>query len=547
MSWSGSQKDCPSTATSRWTDGTGTAQFYDPILAFPQTVTAAAEGFGRTTLIDAALGAVTLALYPAAPDSTMGGLRTVVQGQVTGIETTPNDGYFDAAVILPAIAASSYALQDALPFLKSIEQVEFPLIGTLPMASNIYMPDQAEFVFLHFEKSPYTIDLPGDRPTTFVSVSARIAITDLIAGTAPQNAVVREVGVERDVFVPRPGPFTQNIASDLALSNDLAVSLRDVPDGAHVQVASAALITVDGIELVVGYDTRGDIDLQQRQDFELATRAPGGDLSDARNIAVATYMDSSAALEWTTGIFDRSGFIPPYDVTFDSWMHLPELDHGARLFSWSDVTNPGVSPAPTWTRSNLGLRPIDPQDSTVAITVDWRIYAPAEPRRFWLPSLPPSAPAPPGGLPNPDTTPGEDQLYWSLVAANPVDDVDVVLRDFMHGGTHWSSRWIPIDVDESAPEIGGQQARIRLSVTPRPASGPVRLAWDGPDSGDALLTITASDGRLICSKRVGRKGGEFVWDGRDLSERPLPGGVYWAALSAGGALLAREAILWITP
>lgn len=529
-----------------WTDASGTVVFDHPSLAFPQTLTAGADGLGLTTICDAALEEIAVALYPSEPDSTMAGLRTIVQGDVTGMETVNNDGNFDAAVILPALDASSFALSDKVAFIILPDTTEFPVIGPVPMLSNIYLPPQVEFLFFTFEKTPYRIDLPGDQAQTFVAVHARVSIEDLLGGTFLETAEILEVGVERDIHVTAPGPETVDIACDLPLVRELTVELDDFADDALVQAVSAALIPVGDRELIVGYDTRGSVPLR-RVEFELATMAPAGDLSDAMNIAVGTYMDSSAAREYSVGIFDLGGFVPPYEVRFDSWMLIPELTHSAHLFRWEDPTNPGVSPSPTWIRSNLGLRPIDPQDSTVVRTVDWRIYAAAAPGTFRLPRLPESAPGPPGGLSDPGATPEEDQLYWEFVAVNSPGDLAAVLRDFMQGGTHWSSRWIPIDLDPAGIAAGAREPAVRLVLRamPNPGFERVRFSWRGPAEGAALLELVGPDGRRIWTQPVTLAARQCAWEGCRSGGPPAAAGVYWAQLTRGGRLLARERFLWL--
>jgi hypothetical protein len=531
-----------------WTDEDGTVVFDDPLLASPQTVTAGAEDFGFITLCEAAQGELDLVLYPAVLDTTMGGTRSQVEGDVTNISIQNNDGNFDIAVILPAMATSSYALLDMLPFVAVLEEVIFPVIGPIEMPSNTYMPDQIEFFFFHFEKSPYRIDVSGGRNTTFVSTSARVSIDDILGGTAFESAVVREIGVERDVFIPLPGaePFELDIDSDLDLVRELTIQFEDVPDDAQVQCVSVALIESEGMELAVGYDTRGDMELRAGE-FVLSTMAPAGDLSDATNAAIGTYMDSSAALDYSVGIFDRSGFVPPYTAVFDSWMLVPELEQSQFDFGWDDPTNPGVSPSPIWTRSSLGLRAIDPEDTTVTRTVNWRIYAQAEPGYFRLPLLPDVAPGPYGGLPDPDETPDEDQLYWEFVAANPPGDLPVVLADFMQGGTHWASRWIPIVIDYSGVEADAATwaLRIDLGAAPSPSATEVRFAWQSSLTGRGVLELTGPQGRLVRRYEVSLARNEIVWRGQDARGRRVPGGLYWACLRSGETVLGQQRLIWL--
>ncbi|MBM3317315.1 MAG: hypothetical protein FJY75_05640, partial [Candidatus Eisenbacteria bacterium] len=497
-----------------WTDEGGWIRFTDEALAQPRTATAGAEGYGYTTLCDAALDAVTLPLYPVLPDSTMAGTRARVSGAVQNIATVANDGKFDIALVMQAAPLSDYALQDKLSQITWIEPVVFPVVGTVDMPSHTYMPNQVEYVFFTFSKSPYALDVRGGAARTFYSVSARIPIADLLEGSIA-NAVAREVGVERAVQVS--GPTTLNINSDLDLSQSVTVSLQGVPPGARVQAVSMALIEIDGADHAIGFDTKGDLVVRDAS-YTLGGRNPSGDLADARNAAVGTFADSSAAASYAVGILDRSAFSVPHSVTFDSWMQVPELVQEQRHFSWSDPTTPGVSPAPTWTRSNLGLRAITPGDASVATTVHWRVYAPAAASAFLLPALPAEAPGPPGGLPDPAATPEADQLYWGLVAANPAGEGQEVIDDFLRQATHWTSRWAPIaapvaDVAGGAP----RGARLALSVSPLAAGGPILVRWNRGPQGEGLLELRSPEGRLLRRSPVALAQGSRSWDGRDAA------------------------------
>lgn len=522
-----------------WTNAAGWIRFVADALVLPQTVTAGADGYGRTTLCDAALGSITLPLYPVLPDSTMANRRARVTGTVDNISVANNDGNLDVALIMPATPVSSYALQDRVPFIVWTETVNFPLIGWVEMPSNTYMPLQYEFGLIPLSKSPYALDVPSGGAMTFYSIAARIPIADLIGGSIA-NAVVREIGVERDVAVP--GPMTLDIDSDLSFTQSVTIVLEDVPDGALVQAISAAFLSVGGIDYAVGYDTKGDL-LVRDATYTLAGRNPSGDLADAVNAAIGTFSDSSAAAAYSAGIIDRAGFTVPHTATFNTWMQIPELSQQQRIFTWSDPTSPGLSPSPTWTRSNLGLRAVDPSDSMYAMTVHWRIYAPAEPGNFELPALPDVAPGPAGGLPDPDGTPEADQLYWLLVAANANADAQLAVNDFVHGATHWTSRWAPIEpLSASAPAdpIRTPPALLTTALLP---NGCVRFAWDRGLSGEGTLLIHSADGRLIERVPVSLAAGEALWGGRDQAGRPAAGGVYWAVLRHGDRAIAQARVL----
>lgn len=526
-----------------FTDGSGTIVFDDPSLASEQTVTAGATGLGYTTLCEGAIGELTLPLFPAVLDTVMGGTGTRVSGTVSSMEFTNNDGKVDVALVLPAVSVSDYVFQDMYAYYAPLEPVEFPIIGAVLLPGNLYMPDQIEYLFFHFSRTPWHMDIPGGRDVTFFSVSARVAISDLIGGTAMQNMEVREVGVERDVHVA--GPMQLTINSDLGLTRSLTTRFEDVPNGNELLVVSGALITSGGRELALGFDTRGGL-VDTVTVFQLGSRPPGGDLSDAVNVALGAYADSSIALRYSTGIVDRDGFVPPHTTVFDSWMLLPVLTQHGHYFGWGDPTNPGVSPSPTWTRSNLGLRGINPADSTIAVSTYWRVYAPAGPRRFLLPQLPAWAPGPPGGLPDPDQTPEADQLYWTFVATNSTGTGAEIVEDFIHEATHWTQRWDPIqEILTGVDDLPPVALSVGLRAVPNPAETEIRLSWRAPLTGEGQLELRTADGRLVRAFAAPLSGTQVRWDGRDALGRRVPAGVYWATLRRAGAPLGSRRVVWL--
>jgi hypothetical protein len=524
-----------------WTDAAGTVRFDDPALAGPQTVTAGAAGLGYTTLYAAAVGEVSLPLFPAVMDSTLGGRRTRVEGTVADIGFTNNDGKLDVALVMPAVDPANYIFMDMFAYLSEPEPVTFP-IGTVTLPGNVYMPDQIELLFAHFVKTPWRMDVAAGQSLTFFSASARIAISDLLGGTVAQNMVVREIGVERDV--PVSGPMQLTIHSDIDLTRSLTASFFNVPPGNDLLTVSGAQFSSGGRELGIGYDTRGGL-VDSVSSFSLSSCAPTGDLQDAVNIAVGAYADSSLAIAYSAGIIDRSGFVPPHTSVFSTWMLLPVVSQNGRYFGWEDPTNPGVSPAPTWTRSNLGLRAVDPADSTVPVSTWWRVYAAAGPRHFVLPLLPAVAPGPPGGLPDPAQTGDDDRLYWTFVAADPGGTGAEIVTDFIHEATHWTQRWIGITPFPTTDAPEPPAPACALQVAPNPASGETRLRWSVPAPGAATLEVRGVDGRLVRGIPLAGAGGEARWDGRDAHGRRVPAGIYWVRLTHAGERLgdARRLVL----
>jgi hypothetical protein len=532
----------PFVGNTGWTDPSGVILYDNPSLTGPQTVTACLTGFGHTTVFDAAYEAITIPLFPAVLDSSMAGLKTHIEGTVSGISTSSNDGMVDIALILPAVSVTDGVLAERLPFSFGMETVDIPVVGEMEVPENSYAPDQVELLFLHFEKSPWRLDLPGQQIHAFSSVSGRISLEALASGSATLDDVtIREVGVERDINVT--GPMNLTINSDLNLTTNLTLNLVDVPVGSDLMMTSGTLIPSTGRELVVVYDVwEGNIDAGTT--YQMATRAPGGDLSDGTNAILVHYLDPSPGTVYGAGIFDRAGFTPPHTATFNTWQTPPELAQTGTSFSW-DIAGGTGSPVSTWVRGAMGIRPINAGDSVPPVNTEWRFFARTTTGAFELPVLPPEAPGPDGGLTDPDETPEADQQYWELWAANPPDDAPAVVAGFLEGATHWSHRWIPIEFSAAAVDDLVPDSRINartLTASPNPATGPVTLRWQTALQGNGVLEIVGLDGRLIRSESIRLSAGETVLS-QDLgSNHPLPAGVYWAVIRSQGEKYAERRI-----
>jgi hypothetical protein len=79
----------------------------------------------------------------------------------------------------------------------------------------------------------------------------------------------------------------------------------------------------------------------------------------------------------------------------------------------------------------------------------------------------------------------------------------------------------------------------------QPASGPARLVFDLPATGDARLAVFDAQGRRVRTlvdgpSTPGRH--EVEWDGRDEAGARVGAGVFWVRLEHGGRTLARRLV-----
>lgn len=537
----GEAEDLPFPGNIGLTNAAGQITFDHPVLSAPQTVTAAKAGFSRTTLYRAAEGEVTLRLFGTVVDPTFGGTLDEVSGDVDNVATTSNDGNIDVSVVLPGVTTETLSFFDPDPFLFDLELVSFPVVGDVLLPENVYITPQVEVIFLVFEKTPYRIDVPGNRPTSFVAVSARAALSELSSDPDLSALEIREFGVERNVSLGT-GSQVIDINSDINLDSDgITTNFAGVPAGAALRIVSAALVGSGPDEEILGFATITP-NINDGATWSVAATNPTGDISDARIVVSGVYQDPSSAGAFAAGIFQRGPLTVPTNVAFDSWMLLPSLTQVGASLHWQDPTNPGVSPSPTWTRSTLGLRAIDPEDPAVTPTLDWRIYAPAALGSIELPSLPASAP---GGLPDPAETPEADQLAWSFTAGNGSNDPDDILVNFMTEATHWTQAWIPLSLaPSSTPDAGTPvpSRDISLRIAPSPASGAAHIEWAAGPEPSFSLEVVGSDGRLV--RELGpATGGSAVWDGRDQSGREAAAGVYWVVARSGGDVVGRAQVV----
>ncbi|MEZ4648029.1 MAG: hypothetical protein R3E97_04440 [Candidatus Eisenbacteria bacterium] len=540
----GEAEDVPFTGNIGTTDGTGAITFDDPVLANPQTVTIGADGYSFTTLYQAASGDVTLRLFTTQVDPTFGGTLDTVSGDVDNVGIVNNDGFIDVSVVLPGVTTETLAFFDPDPFLFDLELVSFPVVGDVLLPENVYITRQTELIFLVFEKAPYSIDVPGDRSTSFIAVSARAALDELASDPDLSALEIREFGVERNVTL---GTGTQalDVNSDINLDSDgITTNFVGVPAGAGLRIVSAALVGTGTDEEILGFATITP-NINDGSTWSVAATNPTGDISDANIVVSGVYQDSSGADAFAAGILQRGPITVPASVDFDSWMLIPNLNQSGTTLAWSDPTDPGVSPSPTWTRSTLGIRPIAPGDGSVTPTEEWRIYAPASLGSVVLPTLPGSAP---GSLSDPDQTPEADELAWSFTAANGSNDPNDILVNFMTEATHWTQASIPVSLATTAVANGetvSSRMDIGLRVTPSPTHGIAEISWQKPIDRSLGIQIVSSDGRTLRSW-AGVGGDQSVaWDGRDLRDQEVPAGVYWVVARSEGEIVGRQQIVRI--
>ncbi len=521
----------------------GTILFSDPGLIGSQMVTAGTAEHAYVTITAAPLGTVTLHLPLRAAPDTLPDPVARVTGRGLNIATTSNDGNLDIGFALPALDLTSLIGTTLLgsggaPFESPPDTANFPApIGPTEVPGIMTMPTQTELLFLVFQKPVYKIDLPDQTTQSLFCLSGRIAIADLTAlgGTdlfALLNAFsMREVGVERHRAITNGAVI--DIDVDLNLSPTLNVQFAGVPAGDEISAGSAARITEPGgLERYVLYDGKSRL-IDQGSALTLSSLNPAGDLADAVNAVVATHGDSAATPEFLSGIIKRDGFAVPATLVMDTFMLTPEIAQQGSRFDFTDATNPGVSPTPTWAQAGFVLTDVE-GGSGVPTTTHWVVYVPAAELGFTLPALPAGAPP---SLPDPGTTPEADRLRVTLVANNQTGDAAAVLADPLGDATHFALR--TADVRPPTSGVAAAEpapiAAARLgSPRPNPFNPRVVVPVTPALDGALALDIVATSGRVV--RRLTAPGSAFettalVWDGRDQDGRDAPSGVYIARLS----------------
>jgi photosystem II stability/assembly factor-like uncharacterized protein len=228
-----------------------------------------------------------------------------------------------------------------------------------------------------------------------------------------------------------------------------------------------------------------------------------------------TEIDAGLPVRWVT----RVAVDPTDDATayvtlsgYKSDVFLPHVfrttDHGA---SWTDISG-NLPEAPV---NDIVPDPDDP--SRLFVATDVGVYVSADLGASWE-SLG-------SGLP------------LSVV-------VDIELHDATRtlvAGTHGRSSYaLDLASTVDAPIAAGEARAPGIELAapaPNPGGGPVRLAFTLPRAGEARLTLHDVAGRAVAELWSGTAAAgshEVTWSGRDVAGRPVPAGVYFARLEAGG-------------
>jgi len=248
--------------------------------------------------------------------------------------------------------------------------------------------------------------------------------------------------------------------------------------------------------------------------------------SDDGNVHVTTNgggswaeIDAGLPVRYVTRVAVDPGDDAVAYVTFSGYRmdeFLPHVfrttDHGA---SWTDIS------------VNLPQAPVndivpDPQDpDRLYVATDVGVYVANVPGGAWQPLG--------SGLP------------LGVVADLELHDGTRTLVAGTHGRSSYKLDLAAAAV--GAPVVDGTDARTdepRLAAPfPNPARGPAHLAFTLPRAGEARLTVHDVAGRRLAELHRGPAAEgthEVTWSGRDASGRPLPAGVYFARLEAGGVV-----------
>lgn len=518
----------PFPANSGEADVLGWVTFISPRILGLQTVTAAATGYARLTVLRAATDSIALALRPELAPACLPSPRAEISGTVTGIATQTNDGNLDVGIVYPAVRLGDFLSTRGLPFEAPADTVNLPVVGTTVLPGNVVVPSQTEYFILSFSKPKYHFFVPDGRDFDLVVVAGRLPLTVLGgSGLAVNELAMREIGVERNLSVS--GDLKVNLDGDLNLTPAISVSVSEAPPGSTVFVTAVA--DLRGGARSIFFDAKSA--LRDTSDgFLLSGLSPVGDLADEVPYLAGYYGDSASANLYQAGRVDRSPLTLPAKRTLGQFFLLPSLHQDGDSWHYTDVARPGTTPAPTWAIATFRVDAAIPGDPAVTPRTLWEAWVPAGDLSFRLPVLPVDAP---GGLVDPTQTLQGDRLLWDQWIADPAGNIEQVMANPFGTLTRWSRRTIevysPIS-DAPGAGLGTLAGRgLTFRLVPNPGPGLREIFWDlPPGSGEAVCwTVVNPTGRRLAS-------GTFLSSGmvRDSSEfegtRGLPTGVYWIRL-----------------
>jgi hypothetical protein len=509
----------------------GWVTFVDPKILGPQTVTAAATGHARLTVMHAAADSIAMALHPEIAPSSLPSPKAEISGTVTGIAMQTNDGNLDIGVVYPDVRLGDLLSTRMLPFEVPSDTVNFPVVGPVVLPGNVVVPSQTEYFLLTFSKPTYHFFVPDGQTYEFLVVAGRLPLTALGGSGLPLNEfTMREIGAERGVAVN--GSRTLNLASDLALAHTLTVSAAEAPIGSRVFVTAVA--DLQGGSRSIFFEAKSAL-RDTLGSIHLSGLNPAGDLADEVPYLAGYYGDSAAANLYQAGRVDRSPLTLPASRSLGQFFLLPSLHQEGDSWHWSDVMRPGITPAPTWAIATFRVEASTPGDPAVTPRTLWEAWVPAGDLSFRLPVLPVGVP---GGLVDPGQTPEEDQLLWDQWIADPSGDIEEVMANAFGTLTRWSRRTIEVYspiTDVGGAGLGTLAGRgLTFRLAPNPGPELREIFWDLPPPGGEPVcwTVVSPSGRLLAS-------GTFPSSGmvRDSSTfegtRSLPTGVYWIRLEVG--------------
>jgi hypothetical protein len=518
----------PFPSNSGLADVLGWVTFVDPQISGPQTVSAAAEGFARLTVVRAVSDSLAMALHPEVLPSSLPAPKSEVSGTVSGIAMQTNDGNLDVGVVYPAVRLADLLSTRLLPFEVPSDTVSFPVVGSVVLPGNVVVPSQTEYFILTFSKPNYHFFVPDGQTYDFLVVAGRLPLTALGGSGLPLNELtMREIGAERAVAMN--GDRTLNLNSDLNLAHTLTVSAIEAPNGSSVFVTAVA--DLQGGSRSIFFDAKSAL-RDTLSSLHLSGLGPAGDLADEVPYLAGYYADSSAANLYQAGRIDRTPLTLPASRNLGQFFLLPALHQEGDRWHWTDVARPGITPAPTWAIATFRVDAVTPGDPMVTPRTLWEAWVPAGDLAFRLPVLPVGVP---GGLVNPDQTPENDRLLWDQWVADPSGEIEMVMANAFGSLTRWSRRTIEVYspiTDAGGGGLGTLAGRgLTFRLVPNPGPELREIFWDlPPRSGEAVCwTVVSPSGRRLAS-------GTFPSSGmvRDSSTfegaRRLATGVYWIRL-----------------